>query len=328
MASVDTTTIIEFDLENQSHQKLSLDEYAIDLQDTNKILWIHCDLNDQHAFQKIAEKIHLADDVVNLFMQKDPTPRLVEFDDAVTVQLPCLITHEIDMHHLEETFSYLMIHLSDRYCITASTQSIPAITQFNNNFTKALKYAKTPCFILFLVMDNVVDDFAKTLFNFETITDQFDLRIRHSHENIYSEVMDVKNHTMKIRRFIIATKEILMRLSGRKMSVISSSCRASLSNLLNETHMISNEADSIRDILNNLLDQIDNVLMQKMNETMRVLTAFASIILPLTLITGIYGMNFHWIPELEWKYGYFAVLILLVVVGGILFYIFKKKKWF
>jgi magnesium transporter len=92
--------------------------------------------------------------------------------------------------------------------------------------------------------------------------------------------------------------------------------------------MIANETDSLRDMLNSMLDQIDNALMQKMNETMKILTTFAAIFLPLTLITGIYGMNFQWMPELAWKYGYFYALTLLVVCGLSLLFIFKKMKWF
>jgi len=126
----------------------------------------------------------------------------------------------------------------------------------------------------------------------------------------------------------MASREILMRISGRSIAVISDACRTSLYNLSNHSHMVVHEADSIRDMLNSLLDEIENMLMQKLNETMRVLTAFAAIFLPLTLITGIYGMNFRWIPELNWTYGYFWALGLLVVCAGSLLFLFKKKKWF
>ncbi len=325
MAKLDTI-IMEFDIENRGHKKIPLDEFAINPKEENKIYWIHFNLNDLETVKKIARKIELSSDVIELFEQNDPIPKLIDFDDTVTIQIPCLLTTEIQKQ--KEIFGNLIIHLSSRYCITAAKEQIPALIEFQDTYVKSLKFAKTPCFILFLIFDNIVNEFAKILFNFETISDHLDSRIRASHENIYGEVVDIKNDMLRVRRYIVAMREILMRISGRKISVISDRCRASLSNLLNETHMISHEADSIRDILNDLLDQIDNTLMQKMNETMRVLTAFAAIFLPLTLITGIYGMNFRWMPELEWKYGYFAILILLVVCGGVLLFWFKKKKWF
>lgn len=133
---------------------------------------------------------------------------------------------------------------------------------------------------------------------------------------------------MKVKRYTIAIREILMRITSRNILVISEQCRTSLYNLSNHCHLIVNEIDSLRDMLNGLLGQIDNQLMQNMNETMKVLTAFAAIFLPLSLITGIYGMNFYWMPELGWKYGYFGALGLIVLCALLLFLIFRKKKWF
>ena len=193
---------------------------------------------------------------------------------------------------------------------------------------KSIRYAKTPCFILFLILEGIVNDYAKVLFNFELIAEQFDIRTYKTHKNIYRKIMEVKLHVMKVKRYNIAVREILTRISGRQIVVVSEQCRSSLYNLSNHAHMIVHESDSIRDVLNGLLDSIENSLMQKMNESIRILTAFASIFLPLTLITGIYGMNFRWIPELNWKYGYFSALILILVCGISLFILFKKKKWF
>ena len=68
--------------------------------------------------------------------------------------------------------------------------------------------------------------------------------------------------------------------------------------------------------------------MQKLNQSIKVLTAISMIFLPLTLIAGIYGMNFHWIPELQWRYGYFYALALMITCAGIILIIFKNMKWF
>ena len=65
----------------------------------------------------------------------------------------------------------------------------------------------------------------------------------------------------------------------------------------------------------------------KMNEVMKVLTIIATIFIPLTFIAGIYGMNFQYMPELNWKYGYFAVWGVILLVVLFLGYLFKKKKW-
>jgi magnesium transporter len=179
-----------------------------------------------------------------------------------------------------------------------------------------------------LILNNVVNDYAQFLFNYEISSDEMDIKVRENHENIYSTVANMKHRVIVIKRCTAAIREILMKISGKKMAAISDDCRASLLNILNQSQLVFNEIDSIRDMLNGLLSQIDYMLMHKMNKSIQILTAFAAIFLPLTLITGIYGMNFQHIPELAWKYGYVYALALILACGILLVLLFKVKKWF
>jgi len=82
-----------------------------------------------------------------------------------------------------------------------------------------------------------------------------------------------------------------------------------------------------RDMVSGLLDIYLSSISNKMNEIMKVLTIIATIFIPLTFIAGVYGMNFQYMPELAWKYGYLAIwLIMIVISGGLIFY-FRRKKW-
>lgn len=326
MAILDSIAI-EFDLEKLSFKQIPLDEIHIDKQDTTKIYWIHCDLNQHDIFTMLTKKLTLPEDVVSLCTHEEHIPKLIDTDETLTIQIQCLQSPELTKGK-QPTYANLILHLTNQICFSATSQQTQVLSEFIRSFPKAIRYAKTPCFILFLLLDNIVNDYARILFNFELLAEQMDLRVHQSHHNVYHKVMRVKQQVMKAKRYTIAVREILMRISGRKISVISEQCRISLDNLANHTHMVVHESDSIRDILNGLLDQIENGLMQKMNETMKVLTAFAAIFLPMTLITSIYGMNFQWMPELNWKYGYFYALSLVLVCGLILLYLFKKKKWF
>lgn len=321
------STAIEFDVINHTFRQIDISEIDIDYANLNKIYWIHCDLNQQMIYQELINKLQLPDDIVALIKQPDSVPQLIDNDVNISMKIPALINID-NTKSKELEYGNLIFHLTSHFCFTATYESIPAIAEFIKNSPKTVQYAKTPCFILFLMLDDIVSDYAKILFNYEVAMEEMDVCVRSSHSNIYNEVMDAKLQVMKIKRFLIATREILLRLSGRKIAVISARCAVYLNNLSNHTHMVAHESDSIRDMLNGLLDQIENALMQKLNETMRILTAFTAIFLPLSLITGIYGMNFHWMPELSWKYGYFFTLALIAICAGVLLYIFKKKKLF
>ena len=318
---------IEFNLLDRSYRQLSLEQLDFNLEDENKIYWLHCDLNQPDIFKNVLAKLKLSEDFVALCDPQDTMPKLIDTGEALTVRVQSLLTDEL--HHDQElAFENLVIHLTERYCFTAATSFHPSLEAFTKTAPKAVKYAQTPCFILFLLLDHVINDYSKILFHFDLIADELDLHIDTTHHNIYSEVMDKKNQVMKIKRQVAAMRDILMRISGRKLSVISEQCRLSLANLFDHCQMVVAESDAVRDILNGTLDKIDNALMQKMNETMKILTGFAAIFLPMTLIAGIYGMNFVWIPELKWDYGYFWALFLMLFCAVSLIYFFKKKHWF
>jgi magnesium transporter len=86
--------------------------------------------------------------------------------------------------------------------------------------------------------------------------------------------------------------------------------------------------ESFREVLSNIFDIYQSSVANKMNEVMKVLTVIATIIMPMTLVSGIYGMNFEHMPELSWPWGYpFALGLMGLLAGGMLAY-FRKKKWF
>ncbi len=82
-----------------------------------------------------------------------------------------------------------------------------------------------------------------------------------------------------------------------------------------------------REMASSLLDFHVTVMGNRMNEIMKVLTIMASIFIPLTFIAGIYGMNFEYIPELKWRWGYFAVWGFMAVCVAVMLVYFKRKKW-
>jgi magnesium transporter len=83
----------------------------------------------------------------------------------------------------------------------------------------------------------------------------------------------------------------------------------------------------LRDMTESVLSTYLSSVSNRMNEVMKVLTLIATIFIPLTFIVGIYGMNFAHMPELEWRYGYFVILILLAVVGVCLAVYFRRRRW-
>lgn len=319
--------IIEFDTAKKTAHAIALDAMPAEPQDNSKIYWIHCNPNDKECLQKVMQKLNVPEIVHAILEDNSTLPKLDEAENSLTIRVQATIGG-IAKKVRDERYASVIMHLTQHYCLTIAADSVPAISDLKHNYEKATRYAKTPCFIIFLLMDNILNDYAQLLFDIETLADDMDINVRSTHRNIYRKVMRVKKQAIKTKRYASAIRDILMRISGRKINVVSENCRKSLMDLYNHSQAIVSESDAVREILNGLLDQIDNNIMHKMSETMTVLTAYATIFMPPTLITGIYGMNFHWIPELSWEYGYFYALGLMVCSGLVLFLIFKKLKWF
>lgn len=320
---------VEFNSANHAYKQIALSDLNSRKNDSNVIYWVHCNSNDTDSFLEIAQILNLPESVLKLADKEETMPTLVETGDSLTIRIRCLLGNAFKVDEPVE-YGTLVIHLTAHYCLTITYDNLPTINAFNASYHKAIKYAKSPCFILFLLCDHIINDYSDILYEVELKGEQIDFEMRSDEveTNPYKEVMFIKKQIMKLKRYISAMRDILMRISGRKIEVVSEQCRLSLGNLFDHSKMIVGKTDAIREILNNTLDQIDNSIMHKMSNSMKILAAFSAIFLPLTLISGIYGMNFHVIPELTWRYGYLWALSLMAICAFLLLIVFKKNKWF
>jgi magnesium transporter len=90
---------------------------------------------------------------------------------------------------------------------------------------------------------------------------------------------------------------------------------------------VTDLAESYRDLISGSLEAYLSVVSNRLNEIMKVLTIFSAIMLPLTFIAGVYGMNFDYMPELHWRYGYFVVWGVMIIVAVTMLLIFRKRGW-
>jgi len=122
-------------------------------------------------------------------------------------------------------------------------------------------------------------------------------------------------------------RDVIAGLSKQDSTLIEPSTTIFLRDVHDHTIQIIDTIESYRDILSGLLDLYLTNVSLRMNEVMKVLTIIATIFIPITFIVGVYGMNFTYMPELEWRWGYFAVWgVMLAMITGLLVF-FRKKHW-
>jgi len=152
-------------------------------------------------------------------------------------------------------------------------------------------------------------------------------RIKNGKGRIRKAGADFKREMIFLRKSVWPLREVISGLERGESSLIHESTGIYLRDVYDHTIQVIDIIDTLRDTVFGMHDTYLSSISNKMNEVMKVLTIIATIFIPLTFIAGIYGMNFKYMPELEWHWGYFALWsVMIAIVVSMMFY-FKRKKW-
>ncbi|NPA38558.1 MAG: magnesium transporter CorA family protein, partial [Candidatus Nanohaloarchaeota archaeon] len=188
------------------------------------------------------------------------------------------------------------------------------------------KYLSSPSSILHIFLDVIVDNLLIEIDKLDDEIGMIESKVLKQEENVLEDIYVLKDKIITLRRLLLPMKEVVYGLS-KHSKFISSKQVMYFRDIYEHLVVAINQLDLFRDATTNLIDLTLSLSQQKLNENMKILTAITTIFLPLTLITGIYGMNFKHMPELGHPYGYYFTLIAMFIIGSVLFYIFKKKKF-
>ncbi len=183
-------------------------------------------------------------------------------------------------------------------------------------------------YLFFALLDAIIDNYFLVLENLNS-------KIESLEEKVYSDpssyvaqdIQQLKKEVLKIRRCVSPVRELVNRLIETENPLISKDTKLFLRDVLDHCIEINESLQVYREMSMSLMEMYMSNMSNKMNEVMKVLTIMASIFIPLTFIVGVYGMNFENMPELQSRYGYFVVWVVMVMLFlGMLIY-FKRKKW-
>jgi magnesium transporter len=142
-----------------------------------------------------------------------------------------------------------------------------------------------------------------------------------------NEIIGLRSEILWLKKVLGPQKELINTLNKRDLRLIDDQLQKYFSDIYENAVKISETFDTFRDLMGNLREAYQSSIANRANEIMRVFTAITTIFMPLTVITGIYGMNFDNMPETHFKYGYFFVIGIMVVLAVSMLLIFRKKDW-
>jgi len=140
-------------------------------------------------------------------------------------------------------------------------------------------------------------------------------------------IQTIKREMLWMRKSVWPLREVLGGLQRGESPLMGPEVQPFLRDVYDHTIQVVDTLETFRDMAAATLDVYLSSLSNRMNEVMKVLTIIATIFIPLTFIAGVYGMNFRHMPELEWRWGYAAVWLVMIVAGGLMVLAFRRKKW-
>jgi len=183
-------------------------------------------------------------------------------------------------------------------------------------------------YLAYALLDSIVD-------NYFVILEQLGEKIEDAEQELATDpdiatlqtIRVFKKEMIFLRKSIWPLREVVNSLERGESPLINESTGIYLRDVYDHTIQIIDTVESYRDMLSGMLDVYLSIISNKMNEVMKVLTIFAAIFIPLTFVAGVYGMNFSFMPELGWQWGYFAALLVMAIIGAALIVYFRRKRW-
>lgn len=182
--------------------------------------------------------------------------------------------------------------------------------------------------LLYALLDSIVDDYFPVMDQVAEHIDELEDDIFESFDqNAIQSIFSLKRDLLHVRRVIAPERDVVNTLLRREIPVFRPEDTVYLQDVYDHIVRVSDSVDIYRDLLSSALDSFLSVQSNNLNQIVKVLTIASIVMMTNALIAGIYGMNFAYMPELQWHYGYFYALGLMIAVSLGLVLFFRHKKW-
>jgi magnesium transporter len=281
--------------------------------------WIDADVDDLAVLQPLFSMHDLA--VEDCLSDEEQRPKIEIYENHYFI-----VINSIRFDDEEIFLRAVNLFLGRHFIISVTKQKVSELRMLKPILWE--QEINSPDRFLYLLVDLIVD-------NYFTVGDRIEARIEKLEEDILmhtkkshlNEIIGLRSEILWLKKVLGPQKEVINTLNKKDLRLIDDQLQKYFSDIYENAVKISETFETYRDLMGNLREAYQSSIANRANEIMRVFTAITTVFMPLTVITGIYGMNFDNMPELHWRYGYYAVIGLMITLGLTMFFIFRKKDW-
>ena len=322
-------SVIDYDEGHFQERVVDTVEECFPFRDKPTVTWINVDgVHDLDVVEKLGGcfGIHpiVLEDVVNT-MQR---PKMLDFGDYIFIALKMLYFDDSKKKGVK--VEQVSVIFGPNFVISFQEDVGDVFDPVRDRIRKGKgKMRRSSAdYLAYSLIDSIVDGY---FIVFEWLGERIEevqerLVVTPTVENLQT-IHYLKSEMIELRKAVWPLREVIANLERTDSPLIKKDTIIFLRNVYGHTIEIIETIESFRDLISGMIDIYLSSLSMKLNEVMKYLTIIATIFIPLTFIVGIYGMNFKYMPEIGWRFGYPMVMSVVLVVGVSMLIYFRRKKW-
>lgn len=289
------------------------------------VAWIDLHEPTQEEFESVAQELELPPRVIEDAIKPQQRPKLVRYGDSLFVVLKT--ARYLDEPEKVE-FSEVHVLVGKDFIVTVRYEEIPALEEVRRRLEgepELLRQGPQP--ILREIMDQIVDDYEPVLEGLGTDIQEVEVEVFGGNEDVSQRIYELSRELVQFQRATSPLARTLDRGGESDEHDIDPELRSYLRELHDRVLRVVEPTEGFRDMLSDILVVNLTLIGVRQNDQTKKISAWAAILIVPTLITGIYGMNFDFMPELHWTFGYPFALALMVSISVGLYAVFRHVRW-
>ena len=289
------------------------------------VAWIDLYKPTQEEFESVAQELELSPRVIEGAIKPQQRPKLVRYGDSLFVVLKT--ARYLDEPEKVE-FSEVHVLVGKDFIVTVRYEEIPALEEVRRRLEgepESLRQGPQP--ILHEIMDQIVDDYEPVLEGLGTDIQEVEVEVFGGNADVSQRIYELSRELVQFQRATSPLARSLERGGERNEHDIDPELRSYLRELHDRVLRVEEPTEGFRDMLSDILVVNLTLIGVRQNDQTKKISAWAAILIVPTLITGIYGMNFDFMPELHWTFGYPLALALMVSISVGLYAVFRHVRW-
>ena len=296
------------------------------LQHANQFVWIGLHEPSEEVLQRVQEEFNLHDLAIEDAHLAHQRPKIELYGDSVFIVLRTAQMNQ--QHHIE--FGETHFFVGKNFIVSVRHGSSVAYTEVRSRCESMPELlSKGQGFVLYAVMDFIVDRYFPVVHELEMELEAIEDKIfkekpsRETTEQIYM----LKRELLEVKRAVSPLVDICNRLMRFDIKSISAETQPYFRDIYDHALRINEMVDNTRELLNTALEANFSLISISQSDVSKKFAGWAAIIAVPTMIAGFYGMNFKFIPETDWRFGFYAVLLITIGACLLLYYFFRRSGW-